>query len=77
MSAEGDRVETASPALPEDEAKEPDEMSNSQVASASPGIVTCTCIIESTGHAENQRNTFFDNDQQEMSFNYRWKPLEK
>ena len=45
MSAEGDRVETASPALPEDEAKEPDEMSKSQVASASPGIVMCTFVV--------------------------------
>ena len=44
MSTEGDRVETASPALPEDEAKEPDEMSMSQVASASPGTFACTLI---------------------------------
>ena len=46
MSAERDRVETASPALPEDEAKEPYEMSKSQVASASPGIVMCTFVAK-------------------------------
>lgn len=37
MNTEGERIETASPAVPSEEAEQPTEMSKSQAASSSPG----------------------------------------
>ena len=55
MSSEVERTETASPVVPGEEADQPNEMSKSQVASASPGKLCQNAIKYITYNAKNAK----------------------